>query len=311
MERSVTMIDSGVIDTRAIDKILQSIVFFADSIAIRATYEVASPETAKNIDRRIRVLQEQGFLKLWAHEYEVDDAGYARNPRRQNSVRRIADLVVDKGELANSLGEMDEVLRNIREEAYRDVFEGHRPYRQGVGEIISLRSHLASLIISSELNQDGLMTNPATRTALAGLLRSDEKFHSAVVREVLGELNLGSLTRLSPDQILECRRYSSDFRILLDESLLAVARGNDPVLTPEATARELAARYKAISAEYALPKLGNQIAGELFWDVLGASLPASVFLKYGVKAFRWRKAAAEIRPYLLLMHLERSLQNRA
>jgi len=309
MERSLTLLDSGIIDLRAIDRIIQSVIFFADSIAIRATYEVASPDTAKEIDRRVRILQEQGFLKLWAHEYEVDDAGRAGNPRSHNSARRPADLVLDKVELARNLGEMDEVMRTIREEAYRDVSEGHRPFRQGVGEIISLRSHLASLVISSELNQDGLMTNPATRTALAGSVRSDERFQSAVVREVLGLLHLGSLTRLSPDQILECRRHSLDFRALLDESLLAVARGSDPVLTPEATAKELAARYKAISSEYALPRLGHEIGGEVLWDVMGASLPASIFLKYGIKAFKWRKAASEVKPYLLLMHLERALQD--
>lgn len=307
MDKSLTLLDSGVIDLSSIDRIIQSIIFFADSIAIRATYETRLPNSAREIDYRVRSLQEQGFLKLWAHEYEVDDTGYAHNPRFEKSPRRAADLVVDKVELAKNLGEMDEVMRSIREEAYRDVTEGRRPFRQGVGEIISLRSHLASLVISSELNQDGLITNPTTRNALVAGMRSDERFEAAAVREVVALLNLGPLTQLTPEQIFECRQFSSDFRLLLDESLLAVARGAEPVLTPEATAKELASRYKAISTEFALPRIASEVGEEVFWDVMGATVPASIFLKYGVKAFKWRKEASEIRPYLLLMHLEKSI----
>jgi hypothetical protein len=315
MERSLTMLDSGVVGYGTIDRLLQAVIFFADSIAIRSSYEVAATDRAdsKLIERRIDELRERGFIKLWAHEYEVDDAGNARNPTVVNAARRPADLVVSESALGVSLGEMDEVMRLIRESAYSAGSGGAPQLRQGTAEIVGLRNHLASLVISAELNQDGMLTNPAVRTALTATFRAQpgEGFQAAVVREVVGQLQVGSLVSLSAEQVDECRRFSADFRTLLDESVVAVARGLDPVISPENTARELMTRYRAISSEYALPRLGSEVGKEIIWDVLGATLPPSIVLKYGVKAFAWRKIARGIRPYLLLMHLERALRQPA
>ncbi|WP_434740422.1 hypothetical protein [Micromonospora sp. SH-82] len=312
MQRSLTMLDSGLVGHRTIDRLLQAVIFFADSIAIRSSYEVAAVDRAdaRLIERRIDELREQGFVKLWAHEYEVDDAGRAGNPTDGDAVRRPADLVVPASTLGVSLGEMDEVMRSIRESAYGREPGERSPLRQGTAEIVGLRNHLASLVISAELNQDGMLTNPAVRTALTSTFRArpGEGFQAAVVREVIGQLQLGSLVNLTAEQVETCRRFSADFRTLLDESVVAVARGLDPVISPENTARELMTRYRAISTEYALPRLGPQVGGEIVWDVLGATLPPSIVLKYGVKAFTWRKIAKEVRPYLLLMHLERALR---
>lgn len=311
MERSLTMLDSGLVGYDTIDRVLQAVVFFADSIAIRSSYEIAPVDRprAKVIERRVAELREQGFVKLWAHEYEVDDAGRARNPTVVDGIRRPADLVVPAAGLGTGLSEMDEVMRAIRESAYRGDGSGRSPLRQGTAEIVGLRNHLASLVISAELNQDGMLTNPAARTALASTFRRGpgEGFQTAVVRDVIAQLQLGSLAQLTAEQVEECRRFSVDFRKLLDASLVAVARGVDPVLTPEATAREIMTRYRTISTEYALPRLGPEVGGEIIWDVLGATLPPSIVLKYGIKAFKWRKVAKEVRPYLLLMHLERAL----
>lgn len=312
MERSLTMLDSGLIGHKTIDRLLQAVIFFADSVAIRSSYEVAATDRADSrlIERRIDELREQGFVKLWAHEYEVDDAGRARNPTVVDGVRRPADLVVPESTLGVSLGEMDEVMRSIRESAYGDGPSDVPRLRQGTAEIVGLRNHLASLVISAELNQDGMLTNPAVRSALTATFRAQpaEGFQSAVVREVVGQLRLGSLVDLSAEQVEQCRRFSADFRTLLDESVVAVARGLDPVISPENTARELLSRYRAITAEFALPRLSAEVGDEIFWDVLGATLPPSLVLKYGVKAFTWRKIAREVRPYLLLMHLEHALR---
>ncbi|NKZ04346.1 hypothetical protein [Actinomadura latina] len=310
MERSLTMLNGSLMDMRAIDRILQAVIFFADSIAIRATYETDPTDVGQSRDLSylINNLREQGFIKLWAHEYEVNDAGYARSPRGAGGESRPADLVVDRDALAANMTEMDQMFRGMREHAYESSPRGHRrPLRQGVGEIINLRGHLASLVISSELNQDGLLASQATHNALVNGARSSEPFGPGVVREVLSLLQLGSLANLSPDQILECRRYSSDFRSLLDDSLLAVARGSDPVLTPEATARELVGRYKAISSEYALARGEGRRSGGFLWEILGASLPTSLAIGAGDRTFKWRKDEAEMKPYLLLMHLERAL----
>ena len=313
MTRSLTLLDSGLVDSGSLDRILQAVIFFADSIAVRASYEVAPGFglTADEVEWKVSALREQGFIRLWAHEYEVDDGGYARNPYSDLSVRRHADLVIAQSDLGQSLGEMDEFMRAVREDAYRDSVERHGiRLRQGTAEIVGLRNQLSSLVISSELNQDGLLTNPAARSSLTKSFRSsNDSFKMSVVREVVSELRLGSLSGLTADQVEQCRRYGQGFRQLLDDSLLAVARGMDPILTPQAVAKELLARYRAISAEFVRPGISMEVGGEVFWDVLGATIPASMVLKYGLKALSWRKKAAEVRPFLLLMQLERSLRD--
>ncbi|MFY1623055.1 hypothetical protein ACN261_26775 [Micromonospora sp. WMMD723] len=310
MNRSLTLLDSGVIDARTIDKVLQSVLFFSDQVVLRASFEIAAShrQRAAEINRRVDELHEAGLLRLWGHEYEVDDAGRVRVGRGVPTGRR-ADLVLAQGRLRENLIRMDEVMRGIREEAYRSVAAGRPVLRQGAAEIVSLRNHMASLVISSELEQDGLLANPAVGAQLATSVARPpaERFDAAVVRNVLGQLQLGSLDQLTVPQIVESRRYHADFRRLLDESLLAVSQGYDPVLTPEATAREIARRYRETVAEFARPRVAHQAVEEVVWDVLGASVPATVVLKYGLRALTWRRAAQRARPFLLLMHLERAL----
>ncbi|GHJ17067.1 hypothetical protein [Micromonospora sp. AKA38] len=311
MTRSLTLLDSGLVDPHTIDRVLQSVVFFSDRVVLRASFEVASVyrERAGEINRRVDELHEAGLLRLWGHEYEVDDGGRVRYGPSSGRRRR-ADLVIPQGQMRTSLTRMDEVMRAIREEAYRRHDGDRGSLRQGAAEIVSLRNHMASLVISSELGQDGMLSNPAVRTELTRHLGrpQPERFEAAVVRDVLAQLQIGTLDQLNVDQILESRRYNAGFRTLLDESLSAVARGHDPVLTPEATARELARRYRETVAEFARPRIGGQVIQEVVWDVLGATVPSTVVLKYGLRALTWRKAVQRARPFLLLMHLERSLR---
>jgi hypothetical protein len=253
-ERTLTLLDSGTVDLRTLDRVLQSVVFFADAVAMRASFEIAAYDTRRTPDiiRRIVELRERGLVALWAHEYEVDDKGRVKAAYSGGDpLARTADLVVDQARLRESVAEMSEVLRAMREEAYRR--EPNSRYRQGVAEIVSLRSHLTSLVISSELRQDGLLANPTTRAVFAKNLRPIEGqgFRGAVVQEVLSMLQLGSLRMLTTDQVDECRRASSAFRKLLDQSIIAVARGVDPVVTPAATARELVGRYNEVVTRYA------------------------------------------------------------
>ncbi|WP_349877196.1 hypothetical protein ABIH81_24310 [Micromonospora sp. HUAS YX12] len=313
MTRSLTLLDSGLVDTHTIDKVLQSVVFFSDRVVLRASFEVpaAYRERAAEINRRVDELREAGLLGLWGHEYEVDDGGRVRFGEGAKRGRR-ADLVIEQGQLRESLTRMDEVMRAIREEAYRRTETDPRTLRQGAAEIVSLRNYMASLVISSELRQDGMLSNPAVKAQLTRSLgrAQPQRFEAAVVREVLGQLQIGPLNQLSVDQIVESRRYNAGFRSLLDESLLALSRGLDPVLTPEATARELTRRYRETIAEFARPRIAGQVAQEVVWDVLGATVPSTVVFKYGLRALTWRKAAQRAKPFLLLLHLERAASRR-
>lgn len=309
MTRSLTLLDSGLVDTHTIDRVLQSVVFFSDRVVLRASFEVpaAYRNRAAEINRRVDELREAGLLGFWGHEYEVDDGGRVRFGQGAKRGRR-ADLVIPQGQMRESLTRMDEVMRAIREEAYRRTETDTRTLRQGAAEIVSLRNHMAALVISSELRQDGMLSNPAVKAQLTRSLGrpQPQRFEAAVVREVLEELQIGSLDQLSVDQIVESRRYNAGFRSLLDESLLALSRGLDPVLTPEATARELSRRYRETIAEFARPRVAGQVAHEVVWDVLGATVPSTVVFKYGLRALTWRKAAQRAKPFLLLMHLERA-----
>lgn len=274
MDRSLTMLDGSLIDMRVMDRVLQAVIFFADSIVIRATYETdaADSERSAELTRLISSAARARVHQALGARVRGGRRRLREEPPHERGGRRPADLVVSQAQLAAHVGEMDDMFRSIREQAYEEGGDGRRILRQGVGEVIKLRGHLASLLISSELNQDGLLADRATHTALIKGPRTGESFQSGVVREVLGLLQLGSLTRLTPDQVLECRRYSSDFRGLLDESLLALARGSEPVLTPEATARELAARYRTISSEFSLARKSPHPGTGLLWEVHGASL---------------------------------------
>lgn len=40
MTRSLTLLDSGLVDTHTIDRVLQSVVFFSDRVVLRASFEV-------------------------------------------------------------------------------------------------------------------------------------------------------------------------------------------------------------------------------------------------------------------------------
>ncbi|MEU0209795.1 hypothetical protein ABZ235_01480 [Streptomyces canus] len=311
MSRSLTLLDSGVIDARSIDRILQAVIFFADSVAIRATYEPArtgSSSDARALRHHVDSLHEQGLIKFWAHEYEVDDGG-TTIPSRPSAIRRQADLVIVRSHMSHRIGEMDELMRRIREEAYGDRLDARPRLRQGTAEIVGLRNQLASLVISSELNQDGMLSNPALRAALSRNFRGGQggSFESAVVAELVGQLHLGPLTDLTPEQVEESRRYVSGFRHVLDESLLAVAHGVDPELTPTAIAREIVSRYRTIMSEIARPRHGAQLTEDVVWDVIGATVPGSIMLKYGISALRWRREVAGVRPFLLLMQLDRAL----
>lgn len=313
MTRSLTLIDSSVIDLTTIDRILQSVVFFADAVAIRASFEIPASyrKDSHMINRRISELHEAGLLKFWSHEYEVDDAGHVPAGTAPQH-RRPADIIIPQGSLQENLSSMDEVMQSIREEAYRTAGTGSSPLRQGHAEIVALRNCLASLVISSELRQDGLLTNPAAHTHLVRNLRTPAppRFDETVVKELVAQLGVGSLNQLSIEQVVESRRYNADFRTLIDQSLIAVARGFDPTLTPEATAKELVNRYRATISEFARPQVAGQVMQEVVWDVLGAAIPSTMVFKYGLRALKWRKTMKESKPFLLLMHLERSLTHR-
>ena len=306
MPTGLILRDGGALNLRSLDRILHGVVFFADRVTIRSTYVIteSDPDVADEIEWKIDGLRESGAVQLWAHEYEVDDRGFASDPTDSHAIHRPADLVVEAAALRESIAEIDDVLR-----ATKDV-ELDQPgaLRQGTAEVVEYRGELANLAISAELNQDGILTNPASRAALvtSGFRRLDDRFEVEVVRNVVSQLQLGPLWRLTVDEVQTARSMTKDFRTLLNDSMLKLARGITRDITPESVASEIVERYRHVMAELGRKHLSGDLTAEAGWDVVGAVIPASIPIKYGWKFFRGRRADQDLRPFLLLTHLQRT-----
>lgn len=308
MTRSLAAIDSAVVNESLLRKIMQSLIFFGDTVAVRATYTLPhglSVNTGHEIDYRVSELREAGLVKLWAHEYELDRQGRSRNPSDPAKIRRDVDLVVDRNEFGTRMASLDEQLRNDREIAYTHGDQQDRP-RQGTAEIVALRSLTSTMLLASELNQDGIVANPGVRHNLATAFRVERTFDRAVVSGVEDLLGLPVPLQLSVDEILRCRQVAHGFRKLVDTSLVAAANGSEyTTVTATEVAVEVVESYREMLRTAATRRFGiADIGGEAFWDVIGASLPPTMILKYGLKAIRWRREAAKISPFLLLMYLD-------
>lgn len=313
MTRSLALLDSAIVDVNSLDRMLQAIVFFSDQVMIRSSYS-ARPQSgylASDIEAKIRALHEAGLVKFWAHEYEINSLGKTESRTTDgHKISRSIDCVVVRSEFVEGVSKADEFMRSAREEAYRS--QGPLGgFRQGTAEIVGFRNQLNSLVLASELSQDGLLSNPASRVGLVDQVRSagSERFDGAVVSEVVRKLSLGSLAALSVDQAIEARKYSQDFRKILEASLIEAARGMDPTITPEKTAELIVERFNEVINEY-LPKGARKEAlSEASWDLAGLLVPSSIFAKYGFLAFKWRKQERDLRPFVLLTHLRRSLSH--
>jgi len=307
-QRSLCLLDSGVIDMQSIDRIAQAAVFFADSIAIRATYEVARSESARaqEIEWKLDSYRELGIVRFWAHEYEIDDGGYAHNPQAETAVRRVTDLVVERDSFSTEIAKMDEWVNEARSAAY-EKGDSEGDLRQGTAEVVGFRDNLGSLVLSSELDQDGLLTNPAMRSRLGRRSSSIgyEEFQSAIARDVVEKLSIGPLSMLSADEIDRAKRYSMGFRRLLDEALIATSKGVNHTITPGLVADEIAEEYRLIREEFAPTAGGVDLVQDMGWDLLTALVPASLWAKFTFKTYRWRKRSKELEPFLLLMQLGR------
>jgi hypothetical protein len=313
VRRRTILFDDGLIGIRALDRMVQAMVFFADTVAIRASYDIPNSDRhqAVILNRRLRELRDQGLVVFWAHEYEVNSAGLIEAKYAPAGESRPVDLVVERDNFRSRLGEMNEILRNTREEAY--LRHPALPGRQGIAEVVDLRSQLTSLLVSAELGSHGLLADAAAGRLLARRQPSVEgpTFQQEVAREVVGQLQLGGLGSLTFGQIQTIRNFGDGFRRLLDESLIAVSRGMDPVITPRAAATHILHQYDEIRARYGLGSGRGEITSEVVWDVAGMALPPTVLLKYAMKIFAWRRSVNELRPFLMLLHLERNARRGA
>jgi hypothetical protein len=308
MARNLAAIDSAIVGEPVLRRVMQSLIFFGDTVAVRATYALPyglSSNTANDIEYKVSELQEAGLVRLWAHEYELDRRGRARNPSDPAGHGRHADLIVDRTEFGTRMASLDEQLREDRELAYQQGDNEDRP-RQGTAEIVALRSLTSTMLLASELNQDGIVANPGVRHDLRTAFRVDGTFNRAVVSSVQDLLNLPVPLHLSVDEILRCREMVDGFRALVDSSLAAAARGGQfRTITADAVATEVVDSYREALASAARGRFGVAgIGSEAFWDVVGNALPPSLILKYGLRVFRWRREAKDLSPFLLLMYLD-------
>lgn len=307
MTRSLALVQSGLVDKQTLDELIRASIFFGDTMLVRASYEV--PRVANSdqelIVRKLAELEEMGVLKYWAHEYEADDGGKVRTNDLSGASIRVASSVLDANELREALGELDDVVQSGREEAYLRHGPATR-LRQGPAEFVGFREQLISLVIASELRQDGLLSTGTAKSVLKNGVSSQPggTFRNMIVKEVIDSLGVGPLWHLSAEQIDESRKFSRGFSEILDQAVLSAANGVDAEITPKAVAENIVSQYREIFKTRPISGDAANLTSDMIWDLSSAIIPPTLILKYGLKAFKWRREAKKLRPFLMLSSIQ-------
>lgn len=294
----LALVDETTISADVLERVLQSLLFASDSVAIRATYRVGSQSA---VERRLEELNEQGRLTLWAHEHEMHnlDRGTVLAPESERE--RLVSIVVPQGAFAERMRTADESISANLEQAYDRLGPGTR---QGVAEVVVLRRQVGALMLASILERDGILARRSPKSLInAQFRRRDASLREEVAVDVLRRLRVGSLLNLSAAKFDELRGYTADFRRLLDRSILKAASAH-PVVRPTDVADELLATYTAILEELRPEGVVKPLIAEGVWDVVGTVVPPTLPMKYGLKALALRRASDSVRPFLLLAGLQ-------
>lgn len=284
------------IDRHTLERIMQAILFYAESVSIRAA-ATASDED-RRVTRRINELVDLGAIGTWSHEYELD--------RRERPVRggpghilpgRAPDQVIAVETARDLIREVDDELARLRAPAESRP----KSLRQGVAEVVQFRHSMSVLRLTDHLGANGVMTASQDRSHL---LTTIERATTAtdrrekIVRELVSRCSFGSLSDLPLEAIVDCRRETSRFGALLEQHIAGS--------TPEAPAVDLA---KAILSEYqrvkgARPGAPRDPAGTPTWDIVGAVLPSAVVVKAMGTRIEWFRHRRAARPFVLLGKLK-------
>lgn len=306
MSFQLALDDRAVLGLDELEQLYQGVIFYADRIAIRAGAAITTGPARGHIERKLAELRELGVLFSWAHEYEVGANGNVTGLNRGTSV---PDLVVDAETVRRIVGEVDESIGEDRRPAYAEALGD----RQGILEIARLRRQLTVVSVTSELGLDGLLSQSGWLRALdsgttiaGGGGATEGKVQTEVTRAVIDRCRFGPLSGLDSQTVEACRRHASAFR-----ELVVRTAGGELILRdtadPGRIAESVFQQYQELLNEYGRPRLPKEIGDEVAWDALGVALPPTIALKYGFKAFKWRREKKDFEPFLLLSDIQRGL----
>lgn len=309
MSRAIAVIQNALVDGAALDELIRAIVFFGDSVLIRASYSVPRLPSFERglVERKVRELEELGVLRFWAHEYEVDDSGSIQSSPIAGAKR--AHVVLNQDGLRDAMKELDDQVQAAREQAYL-AGAAQKQLRQGAAEVVGLREQLTSLVIASELHQDAIVSSYRGKQLLdSGLAgRRLESFNDQAIRYVLSSLNVGPLWRLSIEEIDAARSCSSAFKKLLDDKVVATAADRQNV-TPQAVAEAFVSEYQEALRRLPMTPEKQALCRDVAWDIITTIVPPAILLKFGLKAYQWRKDAIGVKPFLMLSSIQARTAN--
>jgi hypothetical protein len=276
-----------------LERIYQTIMFYADSVSLRATSQVPNDDSA--IVLRLQQLKEIGAIRTWAHEYEVDDAGCVRLEAWRKIFGGAVDQVLPLPEVKALVQQVDDDLD------VTDTPAGQSSLREGVAELVQFRQSVIGLRLTDALAADGLLTGRDYSSLLA-----PERFRSAaqgdqfgpVVQTIISLCTFQPLSDLPLKAIVDCREHMPAFRRYLRKKV-----EESPDKTADQLAREVVTEYQELLERYAK---GHEISGlslDISWDVVGAILPPAILMKYITKPVEWSVKRHDFRPFLLLSRL--------
>jgi hypothetical protein len=99
------------ISSPKLERIMQAVLFYADSVQLRATARIDGSDD--RIERKIEELVEIGAVTTWAHEYEVTSGGRVSGEYRGWVGRRPVDRVLTVEDNRTIVAGVDEDLPSI------------------------------------------------------------------------------------------------------------------------------------------------------------------------------------------------------
>jgi hypothetical protein len=270
-----------------VERIIQAGLFYADTVAVRAT------ATLQDTSRvRVAELADIGLMTTWAHEYEVTDGGRIRDPGSRRIVSSHPDNVVGLDVMRSMAAEIDDELRTDRELPYA---AGQGALREGISEIVQLKHAISLLRMTELLDLDGVIADSTVGAQFAGGVVTAGERRANVVRELVSHCRFGSLAELPVTVIDECRRSMPKFRAFLDQMLSEEG--------PERPAVEIAAEIHDTYLDLIASGRNGAAREQKSWDVVGSVLPSSVIISVLDRQIRWFRHRGRRRPFLLLSQL--------
>jgi hypothetical protein len=286
-----------IITPQRLERIHQAIMFYADSVCVRVTSEIPGNDSAQI--RRLRELQEIGAISTWAHEYEVDDGGTSLASSWQSVFSGPAVRVLAQPQVRDLVQGVDADLHMTD--------RPDTPLREGIAEVVQFRQSVIGLRLADTLATDGLLTSRNYAQSLADVLMADRQAPSEygdITETIVDLCRFGSLSNLPLEAIIDCRRNMPAFRKYLHQK-----SAEAPDEDAESLAAQIIDEYQTLLMQYAKGHEIREIAMDIGWDVLGALLPPSVFVKYLGKPVEWSRRRNEFRPFLLLSKIRSHQQH--